>query len=455
MTLSQAMNKDPWERRYHEALEQLERDQGQWSRIEAALRRLGARLVLAATGRHARLDAVLVEIGARLRDSLGESEIGALLQQLSHVIAHMDDATQVNPAAATASAQPDLTPVTQLFGRLLDRLSLLPELAARAARLRENFEHSDSLAGLAAHAEALAELVNQQRALLQEDRLHVERVLQQVNRQIDDFAQHLVGETERALGAAQDRGRLNAEMHAEMQALDAQVGDARELDTLQHQVRSRLRTIGAHLREFREREESRERSWSERSQRQRERIKELETQTHELMQSLRREQENAATDALTGLANRMSYDLRLEDLCRRHKRFAQPASLLLLDIDHFKDINDSHGHAAGDRVLRVIASHLRQSLRETDFIARYGGEEFAVLLEGSAGASALEVAEKIRARIEHLGFHMQQRPVPVTLCVGVADLRTGDTPESLFARADAALYGAKSAGRNRCVLAAP
>lgn len=451
MTLTERTSMEPWERRYYTVLEQLEHDQAEWARVEVALRRLGGRLALAATGHHAQLDEVLGEVGTRLRNALSETEIGVLLQQLSDAIARMDDAPHTPDDTGQAPAGIDLAPVTRLFGRLLDRLSLLPELAARATRLRESIETSPDLAALATHTDTLAELVNQQRALLQEDRMQVERVLQQVSKQIDDFAQHLVGECERALGAARARGQLDSDMHAEMAALDEQVGTARDIGTLQSQVRSRLQAISGHLQEFREREEERERSWSERNQRQRERINELETQTQELMQSLRREQQNAATDALTGLPNRMSYDLRIEDLCRRHKRFAQPASLLILDIDRFKDINDRHGHAAGDRVLRVVAAHLRKNLRETDFIARYGGEEFAILLEGTTGRNAVNVAEKIRSHIEHLGFHAQQQPVPITLSIGVADLHRGDDPDSLFARADAALYRAKADGRN-CVV---
>ena len=448
---------DSWERRYHAALERFELDQADWSRLELALRRLAGRLARAAAGHDAQLDALLDELSERLRAPLPEDALTTLTQRLGNAVTRMDlPPAPVTPMTATA-ATPALTPPTgtgneaigALLLRLLDRLQLQPALAARAQRLHDVLATASDRETLTQQAEALADLVNAQRELLLEERQRIEGLLQLVGTQIDQFAHDLVGARENADSAQAARERLDTDMQAEMHTLGEQVGRAIELESLQHLVRSRLRAIAGHLGEFRQREQAREQSYAERLQRQRDRIEELENQTRDLLQSLRAEQENAATDPLTGLPNRLAYDQRVNELCSRHRRFGQPASLLVMDLDHFKCINDSLGHAAGDRVLRVVAAQLRQALRETDLVARYGGEEFAALLEGSAGDSALAVAEKIRARIETLGFHAQQRPVPITLSIGIADLRADDTAASLFARADAALYAAKHAGRNR------
>ncbi|MDE2281010.1 MAG: GGDEF domain-containing protein, partial [Xanthomonadaceae bacterium] len=125
-------------------------------------------------------------------------------------------------------------------------------------------------------------------------------------------------------------------------------------------------------------------------------------------------------------------------------------SLLMVDIDHFKDINDRLGHGAGDRALRIVAEQLQATLRPGDFLARYGGEEFVAILEAGA-EEAMHVAERLRERLERTRFRSQDQPVRLTLSCGVATVQSDDTPESVFDRADRALYQAKRAGRNRCM----
>ncbi len=154
------------------------------------------------------------------------------------------------------------------------------------------------------------------------------------------------------------------------------------------------------------------------------------------------------TDALTGLGNRRALDLRLAEEIVRADRFAYPLTVLLADVDHFKVYNDTHGHRAGDDILRAIGRVLRsQALRQgTDHAYRYGGEEFLVLLPGSESADALEVAERLRAAIESetATLRLPRGAVPVTVSVGVAvyprDARSGD---EVVQHADLALYRAK------------
>lgn len=161
----------------------------------------------------------------------------------------------------------------------------------------------------------------------------------------------------------------------------------------------------------------------------------------------------SVTDGLTQVHNHRFFQERLREEFRRAQRYDDALSLILLDLDHFKNVNDTHGHGAGDRVLREVAASLQRSVRETDLVARYGGEEFAVLLPRTHLTGALTVAERIRRELTAL----QLGPggaLRVTASLGVSGFphRTVLTPEQLLLTADEALYRAKREGRDRICL---
>jgi diguanylate cyclase (GGDEF)-like protein/PAS domain S-box-containing protein len=165
----------------------------------------------------------------------------------------------------------------------------------------------------------------------------------------------------------------------------------------------------------------------------------------------------ARTDALTGLSNRRDFNDRAQAELARCRRLGKPLSLLMVDIDHFKLVNDRHGHAVGDAALRQLADSCRHSLREIDLPARLGGEEFVALLTETTLPDALDAAERLRRHIEALEVAPQQPgpPVRLTVSIGVAELAAADrSHEDLMRRADQALYAAKREGRNRVVAAA-
>jgi diguanylate cyclase len=215
-------------------------------------------------------------------------------------------------------------------------------------------------------------------------------------------------------------------------------------------VRGRLDVITSHLQEFRAREGARVSAQLDRTQRMRVRVSDLEREIHGLHKSLQEEQSLRMIDALTGIPNRAAYDERIRHEYMRWQSENTPVCVLAWDIDRFKEINDAYGHSAGDKVLRVVAQHLAQHVRGTDFVARYGGEEFVMILAGTQDSQAAATADKIRAGIEKLGFHFHNKPVVVTASCGITSFRGDDTPETIFDRADRALYRAKDNGRNCC-----
>lgn len=162
----------------------------------------------------------------------------------------------------------------------------------------------------------------------------------------------------------------------------------------------------------------------------------------------------ARTDALTGLPNRGAFDDNLDSLLRHADRFGRPLSLIMADVDHFKQVNDTWGHEAGDVVLRYVAKVMLATKRAVDVCARFGGEELAILLPETDLKGALQVAERVREAVAANPVRPPGAEIPVTISLGVACYPEGVlTREALFAAADRALYEAKSAGRN-CVRAA-
>jgi two-component system cell cycle response regulator len=164
--------------------------------------------------------------------------------------------------------------------------------------------------------------------------------------------------------------------------------------------------------------------------------------------------EMAITDALTGLYNRRYMESHLASLLEQAAARGKPLSVLVLDIDYFKAVNDTHGHDAGDDVLREFALRIRKSIRGIDLACRYGGEEFVVVMPETDMAVASAVAERLRRRIaaEHFQIELGARNIEVTISIGIAGLDSAsDNAASILKRADQALYRAKRDGRNRVV----
>jgi len=160
----------------------------------------------------------------------------------------------------------------------------------------------------------------------------------------------------------------------------------------------------------------------------------------------------AFVDGLTGVYNRRYFEQRVLEELERASRYAGGLAVLMLDIDHFKNVNDEFGHLLGDEVLRQVSAILTRQLRKIDVVCRYGGEEFAILVPQTTGERAWGAAEKLRRAVEAWSF--PGVPRPVTVSIGVADFpQNGATRDELVKAADSALYAAKQAGRNRVLTA--
>ncbi|WP_051938458.1 GGDEF domain-containing protein [Luteibacter sp. 9135] len=420
--MSTGVEQDIWERKYHLALERMERDERDFRDLEEGLRRLAVRLAALARGQGSDIDSLLDRLNEALRDSPQPALLDTLLESLSEAVAGLDrlpSAVNDDAPAAPAVSAPAAAPAA---------LAVAATEAVAPSPLQQD-----------------SEVV----ASLRTDIARLQDLLAAVSARLGDMTRYLAAEL--AYGEAAAGGReLDATVREEMRALGESTLTATDLGALQAEVNARLSLIDTHFRKYRDREDARMAAYRDRAERMRDRVEELETQTSSLQDSLRREHALALTDLLTGLPNRLAYERHIEAAQARMRETGASLCLAALDIDHFKTINDSLGHAAGDAVLRIVGQTLTRELPDAAFVARYGGEEFVVVFSGSERDAALQAAKGLCALVASLAFHASGKPVTVTMSGGVACFGRNDTAAEVFERADRALYSAKNAGRNRC-----
>ena len=433
----------------HDVIDPSKAEAARWPRVDVMLRILATRLTHAAEGRASTLDETLGDLRQRLREPQDEESLQALVHELTIAMRSLEADMQAAPAG-TAPANQDGQP-TRAGATLLDLIDQLePDQSAISewAQLRTEIAASHDPDQLSAQAATLARLLNQNQQQRAMQLAAVQELLTQVITQLGELAQYLERADADQADGANARQTLDRNLTSEIDALGTRLEAAPELNSLQAEIQQRMQAISCHLKAFHEQEDARARVWQTRSEQMDLRIHELERSAQDMEVSLRKEHQRATTDPLTGIANRLVFEQRMAEVCLQAQA-GRIACQLILDIDHFKRINDQYGHAAGDRALCIISRQLGSVLRMGDVLARYGGEEFAVILSGADLEAGRQKAEALRKQIETTSFRGRQKPVRITLCCGVTEVGAGDTPATVFARADRALYLAKDRGRNR------
>lgn len=163
-------------------------------------------------------------------------------------------------------------------------------------------------------------------------------------------------------------------------------------------------------------------------------------------------EKQAMRDPLSGLLNRRGMQEELQQEFARNKRYENDLTVMMCDIDHFKNVNDTYGHDQGDEIIRSLGKTFKLELRKQDSVARWGGEEYLFLLPETGGAQALLLAEKLRAKIEQTQYHHDDQTFNITISIGLHQIVENDTINKAISQADSNLYKAKENGRNRCVL---
>jgi len=329
---------------------------------------------------------------------------------------------------------------------LLDDLTLPERHQAHAEAMRHRLEHGLNWYELLPMLDDLAVLML---AINDSGQRDFELYLKQLNERLESFQSNL-----QAASAGHAEGRTAAnELHSQLRehvdGLQSSVQDAADLESLKHVLENRLEGLLGTMDQHQQQRAIREQEVAARLQSLAERVAHMEQEAQGYRDHLEEQRQKALVDPLTGLPNRAAWSERLEHEMVLWQQHGNTLLIAMLDLDHFKRINDNYGHLAGDKVLKIIAAELRKRLRPGDFIARFGGEEFVLLVPNTPIGAGLKLAETLRAAIEACPFHFKGERVTITVSVGLSAFRAGERSDHALKRADEALYRAKNAGRNR------
>ncbi|PHN22926.1 GGDEF domain-containing protein [Pseudomonas sp. ICMP 561] len=329
---------------------------------------------------------------------------------------------------------------------LLNDLTLPEHHRPQAEAMRLRLEHGLNWYELLPILDDLAVLML---AITDSGQHEFEIYLKQLNERLESFQSNLQAASEDYVGQQTASRELNNELRLQVDGLQSSVQDAADLPSLKKVLENRLEGLLGTMDQHQKTRDEREQDVAARLQGLASRVATMEQEALGFRANLEEQRQKALIDPLTGLPNRAAWEERLGHEMAVWQKNKTNLLVCILDLDHFKRINDGYGHLAGDRVLKIVAKVVKKQLRPTDFIARFGGEEFVILLPATQVTAGLALLEKLRTAVEECPFHFKSEPVTITVSTGVTALRPGERSDVALKRADQALYRAKENGRNR------
>ena len=279
----------------------------------------------------------------------------------------------------------------------------------------------------------------------------LEQYLLQLNHRLAAFSENLQVTSAGYQAASADAQKLDNDLRQHVSHIHDDVQTADDLNHLKQLVETRLDSFINSLQAYQQKRVLSDSDMLSRFQALAEHSQQMEHEAQQLSIKLEEQRRKALLDPLTGIANRAALTERLELEFARIQRNNSSLLLTIIDIDHFKRINDGYGHLAGDKVLKIIAQELSKRLRKTDFIARFGGEEYVILLPETPLAEGKKLIETLRLVIQACPFHFRGEPVTITFSAGIGQVCPQESLDDAFERIDQALYAAKKAGRNSII----
>ncbi len=320
-------------------------------------------------------------------------------------------------------------------------------------QIAEKITQADSFKNIVIIRNQLFDIIQSYINSIGTDREKISSFVQEIIKRILMIENHLLKSYDTNESSAKSNEAFSSILNKEIGVLKNNVDVAQCLDDLKAQVSKTLSSIEKAIIEKQKNDERLvDSSRKNRSNFQGKFLK-LKKELDQALKHSRKLEAKLNHDPLTGALNRRAYNKRIDNEMERFKRYGSIFSLIIIDIDHFKKVNDTYGHAVGDKCLQEITRRAAPVLRKNDMLARYGGEEFVAIMPETSSKGALAVAEKIRKTIEKIEFIYKQDTVKMTVSIGVSQVKDGETSHKhIFERADTALYRAKEAGRNKVEL---
>ena len=335
-----------------------------------------------------------------------------------------------------------------VLDKVLDNVGLLDDVSRQVIIIKSQLQDVSDPQQMHQILEQVLELLGGISRNISKERKDTEQFLGQLRERLQGIEQGIVGTLDNtSLGRAEAlHGNIDEQVTGLQQALSGED----TLDGLRQLIATRVEKIGGTLNKYLESELEKHQQAERKVRDLTRKLREMELEGQQLRAKVHEKQNAASRDSLTGVLNRFGYEERVLEEFARSRRIGFPLSMVVVDVDRFKNVNDSYGHKAGDLVLQKVVEVISGSIRKTDCLARFGGDEFIILLPDTNAEGAMIVAEKARFGVERCGFHSGGQPVSVTICCGVTEVKDDDTPESAFERADQCMYKAKRNNRNNC-----
>jgi len=351
------------------------------------------------------------------------------------------------------AANLDVHTVSEQFIELIQGLDVPDTCQKQASKIVKALKEKQTEENFVKNIDAALMLLQELKKNSQHEKKEMEVFLSLVTQQLTSLASGTTGANNLYEEMQIQKKIFDQALDEKVQALQDHSENATKLEPLKELIQDELVALRTQIQTHKKEEKVRTKKTQQQFARMNSEMESMKKETQELEANLKKASTQALVDQLTQLPNRLAYEQHFDIEFARWKRNGESLSLLVWDIDLFKSINDTYGHAAGDKTLIIIASLLQKYCRQTDFVSRFGGEEFTMLLSNTDKKSAQILAEKIRRIIEKTSFTYGSKKISITISCGIADLEEGDIQDKIFNRADKALYAAKKQGRNCSVVA--
>ena len=377
---------------------------------------------------------------------------------LSSLLKKSDNAVQSEIIDTEKTIEPadsslNLDNAIQSLISLIENMTLPADLQLEANLIKRQLSESANRETFVNSLEKTVDIISDILARLKKEKTEIEEFLKQLTNRLHELDKD-IRETSRIRELTHLHGKeMTDGMKTEIQTIEQGISSIDDFEKLKTSIQSRVILLRNHVDNFILKEGEKNSEASEVIEQLKSQVKEMEKEAKNLKEQIEKERQLTLRDVLTEIPNRLAYDERLNLELANFKRNKSSFVLVVWDIDFFKKVNDNYGHAAGDQVLKLVASMLNKNMRETDFIARYGGEEFVSILPGTDANGAELITNKLRTLIEESNFHFRDESVNITVSAGYAEIKENEEGEGLFVRADKALYKAKENGRNNCQVA--